>query len=359
MNGNDELPGEHFWDTEAAEQEYHAVEQGIAEAEERLRRAQARLLTVDTVANRFAGTPGAVSVMRPSLSVFSSDPTYRNEAIKRDLASLNHALNPYWLPAEGRIHYSQSFASWRGCLILRKVESETVQDIVYFGRHKKRSGAYVSLRLPYSYEKRVEWYVPEGDIAISGIEQSLQRARGELKTPNALYDKLIVELIQEVHMFAAPLSQQVVLTFHPDLAPTNIDEIYLSDGEYKKDWPELSWPPLKKFERPHVGARYSLASYKGIEWPRYGRWEPYQFSPEQLAACRERIGGIDQRLREGVVAEAREVIRIEEEIRLLRRRKEKIRILHYKPLVYRQFWSVMQIPQNGRMLLNAKQERKG
>jgi hypothetical protein len=68
MNGNGKLPDEHFWDSEEAEQEYHAVEQGIAKAEERLKRAQVRLLTVNAVANRFAGTPGAVSVVKPDLN---------------------------------------------------------------------------------------------------------------------------------------------------------------------------------------------------------------------------------------------------------------------------------------------------
>jgi hypothetical protein len=342
MNDTNELPSDHFWDAEEAEQEYHNVVLGLAEAQERLKRAQARLLTVDTVANRFAGTPGAVSVLRPSLNIFNTNPLYRDKAIKRDLAALNHAFNPYWLPSEGRLDYDQSLVPWRGCLILRNVESETVQDTVYFGREKKRSGAYVQLRLRYSYEKRVEWYTPEGEIGMSGIEKALQRARGELKTPNALSDKLILELIEEVHAFTAPLGRQVVLTFHPDLAPTNIEEIHLSGGIYKEDVPELAWPPLKTFERPHVGARYGLASYKDIEWPRYGRWEPYQFSPEQLAACRERIEQIDQRLRGQVVAEVREVVGIEEEIRLLRKRQEKIRILHYKPRSYKAFWSAMQ-----------------
>src|SRR5947209_1016534 len=177
MNGSGELPPGHFWDSEDAEQEYHAVVQGIAEAEERLKRAQTRLLIVDAVANRFAGTPGAVSVMRPDLNTFSSDPTYRNGAIKRDLASLNHALNPYWLPAEGRIHYSQSFVSWRGSLVVAKVENETLQGVVYFGRTKKRSGTYVDLKLPYSYEKRVVWYTPTEEVGMSGLERGLLDGR--------------------------------------------------------------------------------------------------------------------------------------------------------------------------------------
>jgi hypothetical protein len=35
MNGNEDLPGDHFWDAEEAEQEYYALGRALAEVEER------------------------------------------------------------------------------------------------------------------------------------------------------------------------------------------------------------------------------------------------------------------------------------------------------------------------------------
>src|SRR5258708_12678589 len=67
MNGNEDLPGDHFWDSEEAEQEYYAVGQAIAKAEEKLKQAQGRLLTVQAVYNRFAETPGATCVIRKTV----------------------------------------------------------------------------------------------------------------------------------------------------------------------------------------------------------------------------------------------------------------------------------------------------
>ena len=81
-----------FWDSEEAEQEYDAVGQAIAEAEERLAEAQSNLLTVQAVYDSFSGTLGVCHVVRRS--------SWQKE--ERVLNLLNQALNPYWLPSEGK-----------------------------------------------------------------------------------------------------------------------------------------------------------------------------------------------------------------------------------------------------------------
>lgn len=359
MNGEDELPSEHFWDSPEAEQEYHAIGQGIAEAEEQLSKAQGRLHIDRAIYTRFAAAPGANAVVRRG--IMYSDGSGHIEKEEWMLDRLNQGLNPYWLPEGGRFEanhangYSISHAPWRGSLVAVKVESETLQGAVGFGRHKKRSGDYVHLRLTFSYDKRVEWYTPTGDVGMSGMEWSLLNAQEratqaeDLSLPllekiiqsSALYKKLLEELIREVHTFAASLSQQIVLKFYPDLEPTNIDEIYLSDGEYKKDIPQLSWPPLAKYKAPKAQERYGLASYEDTCWINCGRWDVYQFPVGQLQAVRKRVERIEERLRERIAAAFKEVLRIDEEIGLLRRRREKIRILHYKPLIYKELWSLL------------------
>jgi hypothetical protein len=353
VNGNEELLTDHFWDSEEAEQEYYAVGQYIVEAEEKLAEAQSRLLTVQAVYDCFAG--GAWAVVR----------RFYSDTKENVLHNLNQALNPYWLPSDGRVKSDEPFTPGRGCLVVQKVESETVQAKVYYGRHKKRDRAYVSCWQEYSYEKRIEWYTPTGDAAMSGIEHSLRCSLSPYTPPNALcdkvlYNKLLEELIREAHeafalyyegvlcgtagcMCRLPTGQEVRLKFIPDLAPTNTEEIYLSSGIYKEDVPKLEWPPLARYEAPKAGERIGLTSYKDIRcWLKCGRWEAYQFTPAQLEAVRERIEQTEHRLRERVEAADREVARIEEEINLLRKQRMKLRVLHYKPNEYKEFWSAMQ-----------------
>ena len=333
MNGNDELPAGHFWDPEEAKREYYKVETGLDEAKEKLWQAQARLQTVRAVHDCFLATP--------SIVVF--------EPRSIDLDHLNVALNPYWLPEGGKFEanymndYRITHAPWHGYLVVQKVESETIRDEkVYYGREKKRDRAYVSCWKKYSYEKRMEWYTPTGDVGMSVMERSLRTAAYPFLSQNSLYDKLMDEVKQEVYTLLAPLSRQVVLKFIPDLAPSNIDEIYLSHGIYKEDVPSLSWPALVRYTAPKTGERYGLASYKGICWINCGQWEPYQFPKATLQAMREQIARIFDRLRERITDAVWVVVAVEEEIAALRRRQNKIRTLHYKPLVYREFWSAMQ-----------------
>ena len=351
MNGNDELPSGHFWDSEEAEQEYYAVGGGIAEAKEKLKRSQGRLLTVQAVFDRFWDTPGVAAVEDRGIG-YRYRGTLYSLLEEKLLDHLNEALNPYWLPEEdGKFDsyyhskvpgYSHSHAPWQGSLVGVKVESEPVKAGVGFGREKKRTGAYVHLRIPYSCEKRVEWYTATGDVGMSALEQSMRSAAYPFPSPNSLYDKLMDEVKQEVYALLAPLSREVVLKFIPDLGPTNIEEIYLSDGFYKEDVPKLSWPALARYAAPKVGGRYGLASYEGICWICCGRWEPYQFPKATLQAVRERLARIFDRLRERITDAAWAVVAVEEEIAALRRRQDKIRILHYKPLVYKEFWSALQ-----------------
>src|SRR5436305_9843057 len=87
MNGNEKLPGDHFWDAEEAEREYFAIGQAITEAEEKLKQAQTRLHTVQAVYDRFSGTPGVAAVVRRA---------YETE--ENILKQLNQLLNPYRLP---------------------------------------------------------------------------------------------------------------------------------------------------------------------------------------------------------------------------------------------------------------------
>jgi hypothetical protein len=335
MNGNHGLPGDHFWDSEEAEQEYYAVKRGITEAEEKLKRAQARLHTVQTVYDRFSGTPGIAAV------------EYRGIALNV-LDQLNEALNPYWLPEGGKFEfgyssgYRHSHAPWQGSLVAVKVESKPVTAGVGFGREKKRTGAYVHLRIEYSYTKWVGWYTPTGDVGMSVLERSMRDRAYPFSSPNGLYDKLMDEVKQEVYALLAPLSREVVLKFTPDLGPSNIEEIYLSHGIYKQDVPELSWHALTAFRQPTVGGRYALTSYEGICWICCGRWELYQFPKATLRYTKERIERIFDRLRERIADCAWAVVAVEEEIAALRRRQNKIRMLHYKPVVYKAFWSAMQ-----------------
>src|SRR5947209_6673781 len=133
MNGNEELPSDHFWDTEEAEEEYYSVGRAIAEAKEKLSEAQSRQHTVQAVYDCFSDTPGVRAVVRRS--------SWETE--ESALNQLNQALNPYWLPEEGKFNsYYQALAPWQGSLIVQKVGSETLQGAVGFGREKKRSGAY-------------------------------------------------------------------------------------------------------------------------------------------------------------------------------------------------------------------------
>lgn len=351
MNGSGELPLDHFWDAEKAEQEYHSVERGIAEAETKLEQAHRRLLTVQAVYDRLWDTPGVAAVEYRGIG-YRYRGTLYGLLEEKVLDHLNEALNPYWLPEEdGKFDsyyhskvpgYSRSHAPWQDSLVAVNVESEPVKAGVGYGREKKRTGAYVSLRIEYSYTKWVGWYSPTGDVGMSVLEHSLRHAASPFTTPNSLYDKLMDEVKQEVYALLAPLSREVVLKFIPDLGPTNIEEIYLSDGFYKEDVPKLSWPPLARYTAPKVGGRYGLATYEGICWICCGRWEPYQFPKATLQAVRERLARIFDHLRERITDAAWAVVAVEEEIAALRRRQDKIRILHYKPLVYKEFWSAMQ-----------------
>jgi hypothetical protein len=178
---------------------------------------------------------------------------------------------------------------------------------------------------------------------MSGLERAMWDSGRPYTTPLLHIDKLWKEFVQEVSTFIAPLKEQVVLKFYPYLAPTNTREICMSNGVYKKDVPKLAWPPMAAARLPLVGGRYGLSSYGKICWMCCGRWETYKFPTKQLEACRKLIERITKRLCERIIVTNKEAVRIKEEIRLLRRRLEKIRILHYKPVVYKEFWSTMQI----------------
>jgi hypothetical protein len=325
MQRNDELPAGHFWDSEQAKKEYYKVEAGLDEAKEKLKQTQARLHTVRAVA--------AVAAIE-----------YRSIGLNY----LNKVLNPYWLPEGGKFEanysngYRVSHAPWQGCLVAVKVESEPVKAAVGFGRHKKRTGAYVHGRIEYSYTKWVSWYTPTGDVGMSAMERALRDKASPFASANPLYDKLMREVKQEVYALLAPLSRDVVLKFTPDLGPSNLDEIYFSEGEYKKDWPTLSWHALTSFGLSKIGGRYGLASYEGICWICHGKWEPYRFPEETLRNVQEQIARISDRLEKRINDAAWAVVAVEEEITALRRRQVKIRLLHYKPLIYKAFWSALQ-----------------
>src|SRR5437588_661368 len=100
----------------------------------------------------------------------------------------------FWDTEEAAQEYR---AIGQGSLVVQNVESETLQGAVGFGREKKRTGAYVHLRITYSYEKRVVWYTPTGDVGMSGFEHSLLSATSPNASPNSLYDKLLEEVKQE------------------------------------------------------------------------------------------------------------------------------------------------------------------
>src|SRR6266705_6899055 len=164
MNGDDELPSDYFWASEEAEQEYYAVGQAIAEAEEKLAMARGRMLAASAIADAFPHALNVSSKHHGYSYVYAPSP---DNCLPKDYDPLNHALNPYWLWPNGKVeHYGYepfSAVSFRGSMTLQKIESKTVHAGVGFGRRKKRSGDYVHCTIEYSYEKRVEWYTPTGD----------------------------------------------------------------------------------------------------------------------------------------------------------------------------------------------------
>jgi len=357
MNGSDELPPDHFWDSGQAEKEYHAIGRGIAEVEKRLRQAHICLSNaLQGIYNHFSHVPGVDGVLKvrgyyDGEGLYPGDHArYGRSTDKWAYRYLNYALNPYWLPDPywyptpdevGRYDYREHPAPWQGSLVVTKVESEPVKAAVGYGREKYRTGAYVGLWIKYSYEKWVGWYAPSGGtVAMSRLEDVLRLAKQQSPFFTSDYNKLLDEVIQDAHTLVAPLSREVVLKFTPDLGPSNIDEIHLSSGYYKVDVPSLSWHTLTRYNAPKVGGRYDLTSYEGIaDWPRCGRWEPYRFPEETLRSVCEGIERIDSRLRERIEALAsRDVSSCEDELLLLLRRKGAVRTRHYKPLAYKLFW---------------------
>lgn len=323
---SDELPPNHFWDSEEAEQEYYELGQALAQAQEKqqekLSVPQSRLHTHMAVYNCFSGVPGVA---------------YEDKA-------LSDALNPYWL-RDGRAFCE--FAQGEGSLIVQKVESETVRETVDYLRNG-RYGA-TDCRLEYSYEKRVDWYTPTGDAAVSLLEWALLGTRKVFMPPLPpdefdCYSSLLDRIRQELHALIAPLTQQIVLTFSPDLAPTNIEHIRVSvfdPSKYNKV-PRLNYPYLTRYSAPKAGERFGPASYQGIHWLMCGRWKPHQFSQDQLETVRERIQQIEQRVRKWVVDSNDEIAQIEEEVNLLYKKRKALRIRYYKPLAYRKFWQAIQ-----------------
>jgi len=365
MNGNNGLLPDYFRDTERAERECRSIEQGIAEAEERLRQLEARHSSFFTVVyNHFTGIPGMPS---------ASDRLHsRQQAYQK----LNQALNPYWLPEvlslRSEWQWSRRWdkyrepwnpeyppAKWQsGSLVVQSVEQMTCQRTAVFnllcvGRH----GSYFQdYSVPFSFEGRVERYIPTGDVGMSRLEMELRAAsdlaRRQLDRRCAGY---LDELIQAVLPLVLPLRQQVVLTFHPDLGPAEGEEqlrihgcdyrhIRLINEKNKKFIKShLTWPPLTKYEPPKIGERYGLASYKGICWVCHGHWEPHRFPQETLTRVWDGIEKIARPLLEQLAESARKIALCRQEIALLRRRGETLAILYlHPPLISREEWNVVE-----------------
>lgn len=339
---SDELPPDHFWDSAEAEQEYYELVEAIAQAQEKLQEKlsapQSRLLTHQAVYNCFSGVPGVAAALSGSSTSASRE--YEDKA-------LSDALNPYWLNqallSQGRDGRAFcEFAQGQGSLIVQNVESETFSGTVKYARWIP-SGCTDSW-FDYSYEKRVEWYKPIGDAALSLLEWALLGGRKVFTPPlppdrTADYSALLDGIVQELHTLIAPLTKQIVLTFYPNLTPTNIEYIDVSVSHGK---PRLNYPYLARYSAPKAGERYGPASYEGTHWLMCGRWEPHRFPPEELEAVRKRIHQIDDRLRERVDAATSEVKAVEEEIAALRRRRDAVRTRHYPQLTYEELWSSIQ-----------------
>ncbi len=397
MNSSEELPSNYFWDSDEAEQEYYAIEQGIAETERTCAFARGRMLAVSAVADNLMNAYHVSKKYDSGYSyVYDLDSDGTKYPWKKDFDPLNHAFNPFWLWPDGEIYYDvyadpavfhphmtheldQGLFRLQGSLLLRKIRSEIVRDVVGLGWEEKWYGHEWS-RLAYSYEKRVEWYTPKGDLATSGLEFALRRSSCPFDVPGeylegsvdfegygellladclkrepeevqhyarSLYKKLLAELQREVHDFAASLSSQIVLKFYPSLAP-NKEDIQQSYAENKKAMPRVSLPPLARFERPKVGKRYGPASYRGICWLKHGRWETHRFPLEVLNAWWD---ATRERLRERIKAAVRDVAYLSRGVLPnLLWQKQRIRLLHYKPNEYKVFWSlvgasVMMIPE--------------
>jgi len=362
MNGNNGLLPDYFRDTERAERECRSIEQGIAEAEERLRQLEARHSSFFTVVyNHFTGIPGMPDLFGASRS-------------QREYEKLSRALNPYWLPQplsswnerwreewwRGQLRLLPEYPPdpWHGSLIVASVERMTCQRTAVFnllcvGRH----GSYFQdYSVPFSFEGRVERYIPTGDVGMSRLEMELRAAsdlaRRQLDRRCAGY---LDELIQAVLPLVLPLRQQVVLTFHPDLGPAEGEEQLRIDGcdyrhirlinEKNKKFikSHLTWPPLTKYEPPKIGERYGLASYRGICWVCHGHWEPHRFPQETLTRVWDGIEKIARPLLEQLAESARKIALCGQEIALLRRRGETLAILYlHPPLISREEWNVVE-----------------
>src|SRR5712692_778978 len=223
MNGSNGLLPDYFRDTERAERECRSIEQAIVEAEERLRQLEARHSSfLDVVYLHFTGIPGMPALFGASRSQ------------RGGYEKLSCALNPYWLPQplfwwderwrerwwEGQLRLLPKYPPdpWRGSLIVASVEQVTCQREAVFFVYVPDT--YIDYHVPFSFEGRVERYIPTGDVGMSRLEMELRSAadlaRRQLDRRWAGY---LDELIQAVLPLLLPLRQQVVLTFHPDLGP--------------------------------------------------------------------------------------------------------------------------------------------
>src|SRR5437588_2652396 len=122
MNGNEDLPGDHFWDSGDAEQQYYAVGQAIAKAEQRAREADIRSHCEFILALYFrkAFCRAQYKWNYESVDLYSDDSSFQSlitelhdrktqeetekwqkERKEKLEKQLHHPLNPYWISQDG------------------------------------------------------------------------------------------------------------------------------------------------------------------------------------------------------------------------------------------------------------------
>ncbi len=383
MNGNEELPGDHFWDAEEAEQEYYEVGRRIAEAEEKAKEADIHFLCEFTLAYYFrkafcraqykwnyedkdlywgdSSFQSHISELKFYDRLIQEEGQKWQKEHKEKLEEYLHTpLNPYWLSPDGSVHYSWGDGSVEEIdsnLTLCEATTETVKTYTHYS-YSDKNGYFNQKRIDYSYLKRVEWYTITGEAAVSGLEWALRNAgylppRIKSDTPfdaeelvRATWVKAELveaaltqahtrreELIQEVRSFLAPYYRGAKWKFVPDLAP-DLEAVHKHFGRFEERWksaPTLSYPSLAHLTPPEIGHRWNYPY-----WIRCGQWATYRFPGVEDWLLR-----LEGRFRDRIVAGLKAYHQAKDALDQLRRQREAIRMLHYKPLVYKMFWPIL------------------
>ena len=239
--------------------------------------------------------------------------------------------------------------------MLSEVKTEPVETFyaykISFGGFREKIVKYVTLQ-------RAEWYTLTDEAAMSSLEWVLRYARylppkintkdaaftehqppfdaeEDVKAATSLALSQLDELIREVRSFLLPYRTWKFVPFQtPEsreahLMPNLPPDLPERERGYT---PKQSGSPIASMTPPGIGQRWADPDWMGM-----GQWEPRRF-PE----AEEWLLRLEDRFHEKIVAAMQAAYEAKDELDQLRRQREAIRILHYKPGVYKAFWSVLQ-----------------